>query len=429
MKETFKKTVVTLLNYEARLLLARKKPYIIAVTGSVGKTSTKDAIYTTLKPHRHTRKSQKSFNSDIGVPLSVLGLQNGWNNPWLWLRNIVDGAFTALFASDYPEVLVLEMGVDRPGDMARMSQWVKPDLVVLTRFPDVPVHVEYFSTPEDVVREKMTLVEALKPDGVVVYNHDDAIIKTALESVRQQAIGFSRYAPSQVTIQGDAVVYEAGKPVGVRCSVLHVGREYPLTMRGVLGMPSVYPAAAAIAVAVHLGIDVADAVAALEEHPPAPGRMRLIDGRDDVILIDDTYNASPVAVEKAIETLAELRAGGRKIAVLGDMLELGRFSVREHERVGEQVAGVADVLVTIGLRARKIAEAALAYGLHEKQILQYDASERAAEELAKLVKPGDVVLVKASQGIRAEKVVKRLMAKPEQAPELLVRQEVMWEVR
>ena len=90
MKETFKKVVVAVLTYEAKILLARKKPTIIAVTGSVGKTSTKDAIYTVLKPHFHTRKSQKSFNSDIGVPLSVLGLKNGWNSPWLWLRNIID---------------------------------------------------------------------------------------------------------------------------------------------------------------------------------------------------------------------------------------------------------------------------------------------------------------------------------------------------
>ncbi len=429
MKQTFKKVVVAILTYEAKLLLARKKPFIIALTGSVGKTSTKDAIYTVLKNHRYTRKSQKSFNSDIGVPLSVLGLRNGWNSPWLWLRNLIDGAYTALFAREYPEVLVLEMGVDRPGDMASMTAWVKPDVVVLTRFPDVPVHVEYFNTPEQVVQEKMQLVHALKPDGVVIYNHDDGIIKAALEDVRQQALGFSRYSPSHFSVTGDTVQYKDGKPVGVSFTLEHVDQSETIGVLGMLGVQSVYTVAAAAAVGVHLGLTLRDVAEALKEHPPVPGRMRLLEGKQDTVLIDDTYNSSPVAAEKALQTLKELSVGGRKIVVMGDMLELGRFSVREHERVGEQAAGVADLLVTLGVRARKIAEGALEHGLSEKNILQYDDVDRAAEELAKLIKPGDAILVKASQGIRAERVVKRLMARPDEAPDLLVRQEEMWQNR
>ncbi len=429
MKDTFKNIVVRILTLEARLLLKRRKPTIVAITGSVGKTSTKDAIYTVLKGHLHTRKSQKSFNSDIGVALSVLGLQNGWNSPFAWLRNIVDGAFIALFSSDYPKVLVLEMGVDRPGDMARMAAWVKPDVVVLTRFPDVPVHVEYFKAPEDVVREKMQLVYALKPDGVVIYNHDDAIIKTALEDVRQQAIGFSRYAPSHYTVSGDEVVMKDGKPAGVRFKLEHINESVMVTVDGVLGVQSVYTAAAAAAVGSHFGIALQDVATALASHPPVPGRMRVIAGKQDTVIIDDTYNSSPVAALKAVETMKELRGGGRKILILGDMLELGRFSVREHERLGEQAATVADILVTVGVRAHKIAEGALEHGLSEKVVFQYDDAVRAAEEIAGKIEPGDVILVKASQGIRAEKIVKRLMARPDEAAQLLVRQEDMWESR
>ena len=141
MKEIFKKFVVAALTFEAQVLLKRTRPKIVAITGSVGKTSTKDAVYAVLKEHVHARKSEKSFNSDIGVALTVLGLSNGWNNPFLWVKNIFDGALHALFQSNYPKVLILEMGVDRKGDMKRLTQWIKPDVVVVTRLPDVPVHV------------------------------------------------------------------------------------------------------------------------------------------------------------------------------------------------------------------------------------------------------------------------------------------------
>ena len=141
MKDLFKNIVVSILTLEAQILLRRTKPTIIAVTGSVGKTSTKDAIFSVLKNYRKTRKSEKSFNSEIGVPLSVLGLPNAWNNPVLWMWNIIEGFFIACFSRDYPEVLVLETGVDRQGDMKRLTAWLKPDIAVITRLPDVPVHV------------------------------------------------------------------------------------------------------------------------------------------------------------------------------------------------------------------------------------------------------------------------------------------------
>ena len=429
MKDIFKRAIVYLLTLEARVLLWRKKPQIIAITGSVGKTSTKDAIYTVLKDHVYARKSQKSFNSDIGVPLSVLGLRNGWNSPWLWFRNLIDGALTALFSREYPEVLVLETGVDRPGDMKALTQWLKPDIVVLTRLPDVPVHVEYFETPEQVVAEKMQLVAALKSDGVLVYNHDDSIITAQLENVRQQAIGYGRYAPTDFSATHDEARYTDGRPTGMSFSLTHGSEAAVAELQGVLGVQSVYMAAAAVAVGAQFGVTLSEACAALNEHAPAPGRMRLVRGKHDTTIIDDTYNSSPAALEKSLQALQELEVGGRKIVVLGDMLELGRFSVTEHERAGQQAAEVADMLITLGMRSRKIAAGALTAGLSEKVIWQYDDIERAADELLQKIKPGDVILVKASQGIRAERIVKHLMARPDEATELLVRQDTMWSRR
>jgi UDP-N-acetylmuramoyl-tripeptide--D-alanyl-D-alanine ligase len=428
MKNFLKNGVTAVLTFEAQMLLKRRKPKIVGITGSVGKTSTKDAIYTVLKDHLHARKSEKSFNSDIGVALTVLGLRNAWNNPLLWLKNIVDGALHAFFTRDYPEVLVLEMGVDRPGDMERLTKWITPDIAVLTRFPDVPVHVEYFSSPEQVAEEKMALARGLAPDGICVYNHDDEIIVRHLEEIRQQCIGFSRYSPSQFTASGDTVIYDGSAPAGVEFVLTHVNEEEErFVVMGSLGQQHLYSYAAAAAVGSLFDISLKDAAAALTDHQPPQGRMRLIEGLSGSVIIDDTYNSSPTACEHAIQALHELRIGGRKIAVLGDMLELGQYSVREHERIGEFLAGKVDVLVTVGVRAQKIAERALEFGMSEKAVFSYDEAPQAAEQLEEMAGKGDVILVKASQGIRAEKIVKALMKDPSKAAALLVRQDEAWE--
>ena len=425
----FKEVIVSILTFEARLLLQRTKPKIIAITGNVGKTSTKDAIYHVLKDQVKARKSEKSYNSEIGVPLSILGLSNAWSNPVLWLKNLVDGLWLALFPGKYADVLVLEMGVDRPGDMAKLTQWIKPDVVVLTRLPEVPVHVEYFDSPEAVVAEKLELVQALKPDGVLVYNHDDEKVREVVETVRQKAVGYSRYSPSQFTATQDEVIYENNLPVGMKFKISHVAEEAVMEFRGAIGVQHTYNLSAACAVASIFNISLADCAKAVASYLPPPGRMRIIAGIKNTLIIDDSYNSSPTAAERALSTLYELKGFKRKIAVLGDMLELGRFSVREHERVGEQVADGTDVLFTVGIRARVIASGALSFGLNERKIRQYDEAMRAGRELQNYIKEGDVILIKGSQGVRCEKIVVDIMAQPEQASDLLVRQSRIWQAR
>jgi UDP-N-acetylmuramyl pentapeptide synthase len=429
MKNLFKKIVVYILTKEAKILLKRHKPTVIAVTGSVGKTSMKDAIYSILKRHRTARKSEKSFNSDLGVPLAVLGLPNAWNNPFLWLKNIIDGFLIAFFGREYPDYLVLEAGVDRPGDMEKLASWLSPNILVLTRFPDVPVHVEFFDTPKAVVTEKMNLVKALVPNGVVIYNHDDELIQAEIAGVRHQAIGFGRYLNTQFNASADEVIYNDDVPTGQSFTLEHVGETVRVRVMGSIGLPLVYTYTGAIAVAAQCGISLNDAAEALASHVPPQGRMRILKGLKGSVILDDTYNSSPTAVEQALATLKEIKHAKRKIAVLGDMLELGKFSAREHERVGETVAGAADVLFTLGVRSRKTAEAALAHGMDEANIFQHEDVAKAGKELQLFLAPGDVVLVKGSQGVRAEKVVEEVMQEPEQSSELLVRQDTAWQVR
>ena len=429
MKQVLKQIVAALLTAEARILLTRKKPRIVAITGSVGKTGVKDAIYAALKARRRVRKSEKSFNSELGVPLSILGLRNGWSNPFSWFRNLFEGLCIALFSREYPEWLVLEAGVDRRGDMVALARWLRCDIVVLTRFPEVPVHVEFFGSAEEVIREKLHLLFALRPDGTLVYNNDDERVWEAAQSVRQKTLGFSRYSLSDFTASADTVVYEQGKPVGMECTLTHGGESARVQVCGSLGIQHAYHAAAAAAVSSLAGISLADAAAALCEQEPPKGRMRLIAGLKETFIIDDTYNASPVALQQALRTLKEIQTTGRKIAVLGDMLELGQFSVQAHEAAGAQIAESADALITVGTRARGFAAGARASGMPEERIFQHDNALAAGNELEAMLRPGDIVLVKGSQGMRMERIVEEVMAHPEDAPALLVRQNKEWRER
>lgn len=426
MHNLFKYLVTVILTSEAKILLRRHHPMIIGITGSVGKTTTKDAIYTVLKDRVHVRKSEKSFNSNIGVVLTILGLRNAWNNPWLWLRNIFDGGMHAFFSREYPKVLVLEMGVDRPGDMKTLTSFVKPDIVVLTRLPDMPSHVEFFSSPEEVCEEKLVLVQALKPEGTFIYNHDDERIRSYTEEVLQPSFGYSRYSESHFQALQDRILYDGGMPSGLEFTVCHLEEEVTVRLPGVLGVQHAYNVAAALAVANQFDIPLSEAAAAFVNFKPVPGRMRVLRGKQGTLLIDDSYNSSPVAAERALQTLAELNVPKRKVAILGDMLELGKFSVTEHEQVGAQAAGVVDVLITVGLRSRKTAEAAVEHGLSEKHVFQYDNVEQLIDELPKLVESEDVILVKGSQSIRTEKAVYALMADQEKAKDLLVRHDQAW---
>ncbi len=426
MKNLLKKCVTAILTFEARLLIARTKPIIVAVTGSVGKTSAKDAIYEVLKSKHHTRKSEKSFNSEIGVPLSVLGMETGWNNPFLWLKNILDGALLVIHPGKYPEVLVLEMGVDRPGDMDKLTTWIRPDIVVLTRLPDVPVHVEFFASPEAVAHEKLKLAFALKTDGTFVYNRDDEKAVKASNELLQNSVSFSRYTPSDFAAHADQTLYEDGYAAGTEFTITHGKESVTLRVMGSLGVQHAYTYAAALAVGSLFEIPLKDAAAALGTHTPPPGRMRILRGIKGTLIIDDTYNASPAAVEASLQTLKELKGVKRKIAILGDMMELGQYSISEHERIGALVHKSASLLMTIGVRARGYVKGALDSGMSEKKILQYDDAEQAGRELQNLIKAGDVLLVKASQSIRGEKVVEEVMAEPERASELLVRQGEFW---
>lgn len=431
MKPFLKIIVANLLAAEARLVLKRYRPRIVAITGSVGKTSTKDAVYAVLSQRAFVRKSEKSFNSEIGVPLTILGKPNAWTNPFAWLSNLISGLFLIIVKHPYPAWLVLEVGADRPGDIENIARWLKPDICIVTRLAPIPVHVEFFGSPEAIVKEKAKLVEALKDDGVLILSQDDDDVLTMKNLVRAQKVvtfGFSPHADVSVaqesfTFKGEK---QTPKPVGMTATLAFRKEMVRVGISGTIGRQPLYAALAAAAVEVALGGKLADAGEALSDIEGPPGRMRLLDGVKDTVIIDDTYNSSPVAAREALDALARCAAKGRKIAVLGDMLELGRFSVGEHKSIGAYAAARADFLVTVGVRSRNCADGALDAGLEGTNILQFDDARQAGKAVENLMKPGDTVLVKGSQGMRMERAVEEIMAHPEEKERLLVRQEREW---
>jgi len=432
MKSILKTIIQGVLTFEAKLVLAKYKPKIVAITGSVGKTSTKDAVYTALKGHFNTRKSQKSFNSEIGIPLTILNCDNAWMNPIGWLRNFAEGLLLILFKSKYPEIIVLEVGADRPGDIRRVSKWIKPDVVVFTAIGKIPVHVEFFKNTDELVKEKTYLVGALKSTGTLIYLEDDQNVATIKDRTKAKRYSFGFGEGSYFKASHEEIAYDSNdRPKGMQFRIDYEGNSVPITINGALGKQHVYPALASIAVAKVFGINGAELSSSLKEHVTPQGRMKILAGIKHSLIIDDTYNASPIAVNEALDTLSQIKeqTEQKKVAVLGDMMELGQFSVEEHKKIGAKVAEIADVLVTVGVRSRKIAEGALENGFSEKKLYQFEDSQIAGKFLEGIVDPYDTVLIKGSQSMRMERAVLEIMAEPQNASELLVRQEEEWENR
>lgn len=420
-----------MLQFEAKFVLRKYQPHICVIVGSVGKTTTKDAVYSVLRQKFFVRKSEKSYNSEIGVPLTILGVSNAWSNPFLWIKNIFEGLALLFLKNKYPEWLVLEVGADHPGDIKGLASWIKCDIAILTRLPDVPVHVEYFDSVEAVVEEKASIISALLPKGTLIVNGDDEKIQEiAAKHPEKEIITYGMGREHEVFSSRYGIKIEHKIPQGIRFE-LHrkdelsddvISAEIP----NALGKQHLYPVLAAAAVGYSLEFQPKNITDALLQYQSPNGRMKLLPGIKETTVIDDSYNSSPVAVEEALNVMGHIHPAGRKIVVLGDMMELGKYSIEEHKKVGKHVSEVADMLVTVGFRARDIAQGALQNRMHGSKILQYDDVHRAGKEIELLIEAGDLILVKGSQSVRLEKVVGEIMAEPERKKELLVRQDREW---
>ena len=411
-----------LLRILAAAVLKKYRPYVIAVTGSVGKTSTKEAIFAVSKSFEpKTRRSFANYNTEIGVPLTILSEKEKIRGFRSWLKVILKGLTLLALRLDYPKILILEMAADRPGDIKYLTEFVKPNVGVVTAIGEIPVHVEFFSGPKAVAREKAVLIESVAPSGRSILNYDDEVVLEMKEKSRARVLTFGFSPEADVK----ATNYEmrspaSGDQAGISFKLEYGGSFVPARLYDVFGKQAVYAVLAAASCGLVLGMNLVEISEALKNYQSPPGRMRIIKGIKNAWIIDDTYNASPLSTTAALEALRAIE-GKRRIAVLGDMREIGKYSEEAHQTIGEKAAEFADLLFTVGEKARFIKSAAIQYGLSEEKIFHFDTQEAAGRALQNAVKQEDIILIKGSRAMKMEKIVEEIMADPRRADELLVR--------
>ncbi|MDI6717582.1 MAG: UDP-N-acetylmuramoyl-tripeptide--D-alanyl-D-alanine ligase [Patescibacteria group bacterium] len=448
----------------SKAIIRKYRPEIIAVTGSVGKTSAKRTIFSVLSNMNHltlidkmelcVRSSEGNFNNELGVPLTIIGdwaesdlklVSRGQpkntkkiQKTFFWLKVILTGIFEIIFRNrKYPRIIILEFGADRPGDIKYLLKIAKPKLGIITAIGDIPVHVEFYDDVEDVVKEKLKIVEALPSSGFAVLNCDDEMVMKMKDKTGAQAItfgfneeadmkisNFENYsvpltslgqAPSVNSEQVSSVIAMAGRassrqvrPGGISFKIEYKGSFVPVNLKNVFGKAQAYSVASAFAIGTIYGLNLVEIAELIERHYiPAKQRMNLIEGIKETWIIDDSYNASPLSIKEALMTLGDLESE-RKIAVLGDMLELGKYSIEAHEDAGKMVREVADILITVGPRGKFIAEKAKLNGMSYSSVFSFDTVNESLKTIQDLSRPGDLILVKASRAIGLDKVVEEI---------------------
>lgn len=424
-----KKIVQKILYALAHAVLKKYKPGVVGITGSMGKTSTKEAVFAVLSSKFHVRQNLKNYNNEIGLPLSILGSESGFKSVFKWLGVIFRGIKLILFRDvDYPQILVLEMGADHPGDIKYLTTLAPCRVGVVTGIG--PAHLEFFESIDKIIKEKRIVVSHLNQEGFAILNRDDEKVYEMREKTRAKVITYGFGSDADVRAQEDGIIGSGVEIKGVNFKLSYAGSVVPIFIPGVLGKQHIYAALAGAAVGISYGMNLVGIAESLKNYRAPKGRMNLIAGIKRTLIIDDTYNASPIPTTVAMEVLHSFTLPAeddKKFAVLGDMLELGSFSEEGHKQVGRAVvANEIDYLITVGERSRDIVRAALEAGMNEDRVFNFPTPEEAGLFVQNKIKQGDVILIKGSQGMRMEKVVKELMAEPLMASELLVRQDPEW---
>lgn len=412
----------------SKLILAKYRPEVIGITGSVGKTSAKEAIFSVLSGDFKARKNIKNYNNEIGVPLTIIGVETGGKSLLRWLY-IFSKAFWLLIWKDknYPTVLVLEMGADKPGDIDYLLSIVKCRVGILTAVSES--HLEYFGTLERIAQEKRLIISRLAKEGFAIINIDNDLAwqQKAHTKSNVMSFGIKHKASAQAE---NIVIMERDGELGLNFKLSYQGTTIPIFLPGIISYQHIYAVLAAVCVGIVYNINLVDIGHKLQQYHGVPGRTRYIPGIKGSKIIDDTYNSSPLATKAALDLMPLIpnTEAGDYYAVLGDMLELGRISEEAHLNIGKKVNDLKiDYLLAFGEKARDIARGAIKAGMDKDHVYTFSDHHQAGLFLQDRVKKNDIILVKGSQGVRMEKIVKEIMAEPNTADDLLVRQTKDWE--
>lgn len=414
-----------ILKMMAAFVLKRRKPVVVGITGSVGKTSAKEAIHLVLSKKFNVRKNEKNYNNEIGIPLTIIGAETGGRSLLKWLVVFLKWMRACFFQMNYPKIIVLELGIDRPGDMAYLVSFTNPFIGVVTDVSES--HIEFFGSLEKIAKEKGFLVESLPENGFAILNTDNKNVLAMASRTKAHIISFGFSEGSFIKAGKVSYAYDDnGKPDGISFKVESEGKSIPMRLRNILAPHQAYAVLSAVAVASTFKINLLDAINSLQDFHSTAGRMNLLGGIKNSYLIDDTYNASPVSTTAALETLGALGAK-RKIAVLGDMLELGGEEEKGHRDVGKKVFETkADIFFAVGDRMKKAVDEILKLGFEKENVFTFENPESAGMKLQEIMEEGDLILIKGSQGMRMEKIVEEVMSEPLKAQELLCRQNIEW---
>lgn len=393
---------------------------VVAVVGSIGKTTTKHHIGTLLAGQYRVRMNEGGFNSELGTPMAILGLSlpEKLHSALGWFGVLRAAKYQATHAANF-DVLVIELGVDHPGDMAKFSRYIHPSVAVVTAV--TPEHMEYFGSLDAVAAEELSVANF---SDTVLINRDDIDSKYAglLTSANFDTYGSSGAAEYHYEI--DDFSLETGYAGRIMAPEFADGAPANIS---VIGDHSLRPVMGAIAASVKLGVTPENIVKGLDKIRPTNGRMNVLHGRDESLIIDDTYNSSPAAAEAALRTLYSVDAPAR-IALLGDMNELGESTVLEHQKLGDFCdPNLLAWVVTVGPQsAQYLAPAARARG---NQVKSFKNALEAGAFINSVIENGAVILAKGSQGnIYLEEAVKIFLANTAEEAEL-VRQTPAWRAK
>ncbi|CAG0935098.1 UDP-N-acetylmuramoyl-tripeptide--D-alanyl-D-alanine ligase [Thermoflexales bacterium] len=347
---------------------------VIGITGSVGKSSTKELIAAVLERDFVVLKSEGNLNNEIGLPLTLLQL-------------------------DEQQRAVLEMGMYARGEITRLTELARPSVGVITNVG--PVHLERLGTIEAIAEAKAELVQALPSEGVAILNYDDPRVRAMREQTRAQVLTYG--LDPQADLWADEIASEGLE--GIHFTLHYRDEEFHVQVP-LLGRHSVHTSLRAAAVGLAEGMTWDHILEGLQDRR-AQLRLVAAPGPNGSTILDDSYNASPASVIAALNLLADLT--GRKIAVLGDMLELGEYEDEGHRMVGLRAIDVTDVLVTVGALGQTIAQEALNNGMAPDHVKACATNDEATAYLEAIVQPGDMVLIKGSRSLHMEEIVNVLV--------------------
>lgn len=352
---------------------------VIAVTGSVGKTTTKETIAQVLEEKFKVLKTEGNLDPIFNIPITILKLKLG------------------------VQKLVLEMGVEYPHDMDFYLSLVKPNIAVVTKI--YYTHTQFLGDIEGVIVEKSKMLVALPKNGFAVLNWDDENVRKMAKATRAQIFWYGSSSKNcHLWTSGIKFLGTEGMQFKLNTKDQSIDINFPL-----VGEFNIISALAAASVGIICGMNFLEIKTGLEKLKPTPHRMNVFKGSNQSLILDDTYNANPLAVCAALETLKKIIPGGRKIAVLGPMLELGNFEEKGHREVGKKAAQEKiDILILYGEQTKYIADEAKKFGFHGQNIFETQEKDQIVEKIKELAGPGGVILIKASHKFKFEEIVEKL---------------------